>query len=143
MAPSHPGLTSRSGRRISQLKADPVSALLPPGSVIFSAGGSDLHGGISGKQRAGTIQYIASSTPCNSVLEFYDHALLDQKWATGAGPGGSALGDVTIRGWVKGPLSFGVSTIDRSVRGNTTPDGPPTVNGAPVLCTFRTDLQGS
>ena len=127
-----------SGTSLTNITSDPAAGLLPPGSTVTSTRNDDLHGSISGKQRAELSRQVSSTSSCSTVSAFYRAELLRRGWTQNGGIN-SLENDISNVGWSKDPLRLGLAIEHAPI--TTTGAAPRAV--LPGGCQFRVDLQGS
>lgn len=127
-----------SGTSLTHLTSDPAADLLPPGSTVTSTRNDDLHGSISGKQRAELSRQVSSTSSCSTVSAFYRAELLRRGWTQNGGIN-SLENDISNVGWSKDPLRLGLAIEGAPITTTGAVSRPVPLGG----CQFRLDLQGS
>ena len=74
-----------SGTKLTQITSDPAADLLPPGSTVTAMRRDDLHGSISGKQRAALSREVTSASSCSRVSGYYRAELPGRGWVQNGG----------------------------------------------------------
>ena len=127
-----------SGTQLARITSDPAADLLPPGSTVTAMRRDDLHGSISGKQRAALSREVTSTSSCPTVSAYYRAELPGRGWVQNGGVN-HFENDIDNLGWTKAPLRFGLAI--ESAPSVTTGAAPKPV--PPGGCFFRIDIQGS
>ena len=127
-----------SGTSLTHLTSDPAADLLPSGSTVTSTRNDDLHGSISGKQRAELSRQVSSTSSCSTVSAFYRAELLRRGWTQNGGIN-SLETDISNVGWSKDPLRLGLAIEGAPITTTGAVSRPVPLGG----CQFRLDLQGS
>ena len=127
-----------SGTKLTQITSDPAANLLPAGSTVTAMRRDDLHGSISGRQRAALSREVTSASSCSRVAGYYRAELPGRGWVQNGGVN-HFENDIDNLGWTKAPLRFGLAI--ESAPSVTTGAAPKPV--PPGGCFFRIDIQGS